>query len=207
MPITRRQQYKPIKVPTMNIPMAANFILQRQSTPAKYHAEPAPEGEHLDLILRAAMSAPDHGNMRPWRFLLVRGAALARLGDLFAEGFTRRNPSASAELIERERSKPTRSPLLILLIASPQPNPKVPEWEQMMSLGAAAEHMQLMAQALGYGSIWLSGERCQDRWLLEQLGLQASEKLYGYLAMGTPTEDCTAKRRADAWSVTQDWPG
>jgi len=190
----------------MSMQSAIDLLLQRQSTPAKYHAEPAPDGEHLDLILRAAMSAPDHGNMQPWRFLLVRGTALARLGELFAESFKRRNPEASTDLVERERSKPTRSPLLILLIGTPQPNPKVPEWEQMMSLGAAAEHMQLMAQALGYGSIWLSGERCQDRWLLERLGLHASEKLYGYLAMGTPTEDCTGKRRADAWSVTQDWP-
>jgi len=184
---------------------AIDLLLHRYSTPAKHQDEPAPHGEHLDLILQAAMSAPDHGNMQPWRFLLVRGAALARLGDLFAESFKRRNPNASAELIERERSKPTRSPLLILLISTPQPNPKVPEWEQMMSLGAAAEHMQLMAQALGYGSVWLSGERCQDRWLLEQLGLSASEKLYGYLAMGTPSEDCTGKARKNPWELTQDW--
>jgi nitroreductase len=186
---------------------AIELLLHRYSTPAKYHAEPAPHGEHLDLILRAAMSAPDHGNMQPWRFLLVRGAALARLGELFAESFKRRNPDASAELVERERSKPTRSPLLILLISRPQPNAKIPEWEQMMSLGAAAEQMQLMAQALGYGSVWLSGERCQDRWLVEQLGLGADERLYGYLAMGTPTDHCTGKTRKDPWDLTQDWVG
>jgi nitroreductase len=186
---------------------AINLLLQRQSTPAKYHGEPAPGGDDLDLILRAAMSAPDHGAMQPWRLLLVRGTALVRLGDLFAESFKRRNPEASAELVERERSKPTRSPLLILLISRPQPNAKVPEWEQMMSLGAAAEHMQLMAQALGYGSIWLSGERCQDRWLLEQLGLGGDEWLYGYLAMGSPTEHCAGKTRKDPWDLTQDWVG
>jgi nitroreductase len=191
----------------MPTPSAINLLLQRQSTPAKYHREPAPDGEHLDLILRAAMSAPDHGNLQPWRFLLVRGAALQRLGEFFAESFVRRNPEASADLVERERSKPTRSPLLILLIAKPQPNPKVPEWEQMMSLGAAAEHMQLMAQALGYGSVWLSGQRCQDRWLLEQLGLSEDEKLYGYLAMGTPSTDCTGKARVNPWDVVREWTG
>ena len=76
-----------------------------------------------------------------------------------------------------------------------------------MSLGAAATHMQLMAQALGYGSIWLSGERCQDRWLLEQLGLSEDEWLYGYLAMGTPNENCAGKTRKNPWDVTQDWEG
>jgi nitroreductase len=184
---------------------AINLLLQRQSTPAKYQTEPAPVGEHLDLILRAAMSAPDHGGLQPWRFVLVRGAGLQRLGELFAESFVRRNPEASADLVERERSKPTRSPLLILLISKPQPNPKVPEWEQMMSLGAAAEHMQLMAQALGYGSIWLSGDRCQDRWLLEQLGLSQDERLYGYLAIGTPSNQAVERSRLDPWSFTQEW--
>jgi nitroreductase len=60
-----------------------------------------------------------------------------------------------------------------------------------------------MAQALGYGSIWLSGDRCQDRWLLEQLGLSEDEKLYGYLAMGTPTENCADKERKNPWDIAQ----
>ena len=183
------------------------LLLASHSTPAKYHRAPAPQGEHLDLILRAAMSAPDHSGLQPWRFMLVRDAALQRLGDLFAASFQRRKPDAPQELIERERSKPTRSPLLILLVSRTQAHPKVPEWEQLMSLGAAATHMQLMAQALGYGSIWLSGDRCQDRWLLEQLGLSADERLYGYLTMGTPNENCAGKVRKNPWDVTQDWEG
>jgi len=77
----------------------------------------------------------------------------------------------------------------------------------MMSLGAAAEHMQLMSQALGYGSIWLSGERCQDRWLLEQLGLGADERLYGYLAMGTSADEPSNKIRPDHKNLTKDWAG
>ncbi|MEW5837705.1 MAG: nitroreductase [Pseudomonadota bacterium] len=184
-----------------------DLLLSRYSTPAKYLVAPAPQGAHLYLILRAAMSAPDHAALQPWRFLLVRDGALQKLGDLFAESFQRRHPEASSDLIERERSKPTRSPLLILLVARPQEHPKVPEWEQLMSLGAAATQMQLMAQALGYGSIWLSGERCLDRWLLDRLGLSADEKLLGYLAMGTPSENCAGKLRKSPWEVTEEWLG
>ena len=186
---------------------SVELLLARYSTPAKYLSAPAPQGEHLDVILRAAMSAPDHAGLQPWRLMLVRGAALQRLGDLFATSFQRRTPDAAQELVERERSKPTRSPLLILLVSRTQSHPKVPEWEQLMSLGAAATHMQLMAQALGYGSIWLSGERCQDRWLLEQLGLSADERLYGYLAMGTPKENCAGKVRGNPWDVVKEWVG
>jgi nitroreductase len=186
---------------------AIDLLLNRHSTPAKHLGAPAPEGEHLDLILRAAMSAPDHGGLKPWRFLLVRGEARARLGDIFAEGYRRRHPQATAELVERQRGKPLRSPLLILLIAHLQECAKVPEWEQMMAVGAAAEHMQLMAQALGYGSVWLSGENCGDGWVQQALGLLPNERLVGYLAMGTPTAEPLAKSRPDPWTFTEEWTG
>jgi len=186
---------------------AIELILNRRSTPAKHLGDPAPEGEHLDLILRAAMSAPDHGALTPWRFLLVQGEARARLGELFAEGFRRRHPEAAIELIDRQRQKPLRSPLLILLVAHIHAHSKVPEWEQMMALGAAAEHMQLMAQALGYGSVWLSGESCHDPWIGQALGLMPNERLAGYLAMGTPTAAPLAKSRPDPWTFTEEWTG
>lgn len=186
---------------------AIQLLLHRHSTPAKHLGPPAPDGEHLDLILRAAMSAPDHGSLRPWRFLLVEGEARAKLGAIFAEGFKRRHPDAPAALIERQREKPLRSPLLILLVAHLQPHAKVPEWEQMMAVGAAAEHMQLMAQALGYGSVWLTGESCGDDGVREAIGLLPNERLVGYLALGTPTVPAPERARPDPWAFTQEWTG
>ncbi len=186
---------------------AVELLLKRHSTPARQLTEPAPAGEHLDLILRAAMSAPDHHALRPWRFLLVSGEARHRLGELFAQGFRRRHPEAEEEKIIRQREKPLRSPLLILLIAHLQECSKVPEWEQMLAVGAAAEHMQLMAQALGYGSVWLSGEHCGDAWVERALGLLPNERLVGYLAMGTPSAAPQDKPRPDPWSFTTEWAG
>ena len=186
---------------------AIDLLLNHQSTPAKQLTAPAPQGAHLELILRAAMSAPDHRALRPWRFLLVRDEARARLGDLLAEGFQRRYPEADADKIERQREKPLRSPLLILLVAHIQECAKVPEWEQMMAVGAAAEHMQLMARALGYGSVWLSGEHCGDAWVEKALGLLPNERLVGYLAMGTPSAEPPGKSRPDPWTFTTEWTG
>lgn len=186
---------------------AIELLLNRHSTPAKHLGAPAPEGEHLDLVLRAAMSAPDHGALKPWRFLLVKGEARNKLGDIFAEGYRRRHPAAHSSLIERQREKPLRSPLLILLVAHLQDHAKVPEWEQMMAVGAAAEHMQLMAQALDYGSVWLSGESCSDAWVHDALGLLPNERLVGYLAMGTPTTEPPSKSRPDPWGFTKEWAG
>lgn len=186
---------------------AIQLILHRHSTPAKHLGAPAPEGDHLDLILRAAMSAPDHGSLHPWRFMLVEGEARNRLGDIFAEGFRQRNPEAPASLVERQREKPLRSPLLILLVAHIDVHSKVPEWEQMMAVGAATEHMQLMAQALGYGSVWLSGDSCGDDWVCSTIGLLPNERMVGYLALGTPTCEPPERSRPDPWAFTQEWIG
>lgn len=186
---------------------AIALLLHRRSTPAKHLAPPAPTDEHLDLILRAAMSAPDHGALHPWRFLLVEGEARARLGEIFAEAFRRRTPGASEALIQRQREKPLRSPLLILLVAHIQTHTQVPEWEQMLAVGAAAEHMQLMAQALGYGSVWLSGDSCGDEWVREAIGLLPNERLLGYLALGTPTFAPPERSRPNPWAFTQQWTG
>lgn len=186
---------------------AIQLLLHRHSTPAKQLTSPAPEGEYLDLVLRAAMSAPDHGSLRPWRFLLVEGEARSRLGDLFARAYQARHPEACQELIERQRQKPLRAPLLILLIAHVREHPKVPEWEQLLAVGAAAEHMQLMAQALGYGSVWLSGESCEDETVREGLGLLPHERFLGYLALGTPSGSVLERSRPDPWTFTQEWTG
>ncbi len=186
---------------------AIQLLLNRHSTPAKHMSAPAPEGEHLNLILRAAMTAPDHGALRPWRFLLVEGEARKKLGDIFAEGFQRRCPDAIPALVERQREKTMRSPLLILLVAHLKADSKVPDWEQMMAVGAAAEHMQLMAQALGYGSVWLSGDSCGDGWVQQAMGLLPNERLVGYLALGTPTCEAPERSRPDPWAFTQEWIG
>lgn len=186
---------------------ALELLHQRVSVPAARLEAPAPEGDDLDAILQAAMSAPDHGGLTPWRFILIRGEARQRLGDVFAEAFRQRQPQASEEQVERQRQKPSRAPLIIAVVAPLQEHPKVPEIEQLLAAGAAVEHLQLAAQALGYGSVWLTGDNAYDWNVLQPLGLDMNEKLVGFVYMGTPAGSMPAKPRPPHAPRLSEWHG
>ena len=185
---------------------AIDNLHQRASIPAKNLVEPGPSEEHLDIILRAAVTAPDHKAMRPWRFIVVRGSARQQLGDIYAEAATLREPGISEADIERQRSKPMRSPLLIVVAAKITPgNPKVPEVEQLLSAGAAAEHIQLAAHALGYGSVWVTGANAFDDHIKGALRLETGDAIVGFIHIGTANIPPPAVNRPDPQRFVEYW--
>lgn len=187
---------------------ALEAILSRRSVPARQLVEPAPDDVELAEILAAAVTAPDHGAIRPWRFSIIRGAALERLGDLFAEALRRREPQSSEEALEVARSKALRSPLVIAVWAEVREgHPKVPPIEQIVSTGAAVQNMLLALHAKGYGAIQLSGPNAHDPFVKAALGLAAKDEIVGFVHVGTPCEPPAAKRRPDAAAFVRHWDG
>src|SRR5687767_13752678 len=100
---------------------ALTALLTRAS--AARLSDPAPTEDQLRTILNAAANAPDHGRMRPWRFLIVRGEARAKLGQILADALARREPATTAQILEAERKKADRAPLILVLSAGVKPNP------------------------------------------------------------------------------------
>lgn len=181
------------------------FIYSRSSVAARFLTKPAPEGDDLEAILKAGVCAPDHGGLQPWRFITVKGAARETLGKVFAEAARARRPNVSEFEIERERAKPMRSPLIIVVVAKiDEQHPKIPAHEQMLSAGAAAQNMQLASHALGYASIWLTGEPASDWHIKEALGLSVEDVIVGFLYMGT-AKPGPAKKRPDIKDFVEDW--
>ncbi len=189
---------------------AIELLLNRASVAPRLHAGAPVAEEAVETILQAAVRAPDHGRLRPWRFLLIRGKARERLGEIFAEALLCRSPDASATMIAREKERPLRSPLIIAVVAHLTPDhPKVPETEQMLSAGTAAYSMVLAAQALGLGAIWVTGANAYDEHVLRALGLGADEKLAGYVYVGSVREDARMimPKRPDPHDLTAEWEG
>src|SRR5438270_6041166 len=100
--------------------------------------DPGPNDAELQLILAAAVRAPDHGKLRPWRFFVIRGEARDQLSELFAAALTRREHGATEKQIAKEQTKPLRSPLTIAVAARVTPDHKIPPVEQVFSAAAAA---------------------------------------------------------------------
>jgi nitroreductase len=163
---------------------ALDALLQRVSVSKL--TEPAPAQSQREAIFGAALRAADHGRLRPWRFLVIEGDAREQLGALYATAGLENNPATPAEALERARQLPLRAPLIVVVIASCVEHPKVPEIEQVISAGAAAQNMITAAYALGVGAIWRTGEFAYHPSVGRGLGLAPHEKIVGYLYLGTP---------------------
>ncbi|MBV9748692.1 MAG: nitroreductase [Acetobacteraceae bacterium] len=148
--------------------------------------DPGPEGDALDTILQSGLRAPDHGKLRPWRFVLIRGAARARWADTVVAALLAREPDAPEAAIEKQRRRALNTPLIIALGVKLRLGHKIPEIEQWLSVGAAAMNMLNAAHALGFGAVWLSGANAYDPALVAALGLEPTDKLAGFLFVGTP---------------------
>ena len=177
---------------------AIDTLLKRRS--AKTLTDPAPDEGALQLLLECASRAPDHGRLRPWRFIVIRGAGRERLGELMAEQLRRKQPAASSEALQRERQKALRAPLIIVVAAVRDAASKVPEIEQILAAAAAAQNMMLAATALGFGSMWKTGDVAYDDQVKVALGLQAADAIVGFLYLGSAPPDAVPPPAQPQWA-------
>ncbi|TLF46037.1 nitroreductase [Halomonas urmiana] len=165
--------------------MDALTLLHERSSMGKLMGPP-PSPEQLEAIYRAALRAPDHKELRPWRFIEFSGEGLSRLGELFAEAEFREDPHASDVTLNAARKKPLRAPMIIAVIAKVTPDePKVPKIEQVISAGCAAHGILLAAHAQGLGGMWRSGKYAFDPTVRKGLGLAEDDEVVAFLYLGT----------------------
>lgn len=176
-------------------------ILARASCPRL--AAPGPDAVQLQRLLDCALRAPDHGLLRPWRYLVFQGDARQALGRMFV--------AAAGDLDERARDKlaaaPLRAPLVIACVARiVAGNPKVPPVEQVASVAAGIQNMQLAAEAMGYGAMWRSGDIARNGRLKALLGLDEHDEIVGFLYVGTPAGERPARQAPALADHVQVWP-
>jgi nitroreductase len=147
--------------------------------------EPGPDAAALEVMLGAAMRAPDHGRLRPWRFIVIQGAGRARFGELMAESLQRRMPTAAAARLQAERERALRAPLIVVVAAKIQPAAKIPAVEQLLSAGAAAQNLLIAAHALGFAGAWKTGDVAYDAEVKAALGLEEGDAVVGFLYLGS----------------------
>ncbi|WP_404473852.1 nitroreductase family protein [Vreelandella venusta] len=165
--------------------MDALTLLHERSSMGKL-TEPAPSVDQLSAIYQAALRAPDHKELRPWRFIEFVGEGRERLGELFAEAEFQEDPSASDNTLNAARKKPLRAPMIIAVIAKVTPEiPGVPKMEQVISAGCAAHGILLAAHALGLGAMWRSGNYAFDPVVRKGLSLDEDDEVVAFIYLGS----------------------
>ncbi|HEV2372198.1 MAG TPA: nitroreductase [Streptosporangiaceae bacterium] len=155
-------------------------------------SDPGPSDEEVYELVTDAATGPDHGLLRPWRLVLVRGEARQTLGDAFAADLPDDDEAGRA----RAAAKPLRAPLLVSIICAPRDVPKVPPWEQLASAVAMAHNLALLLHDRGWGAMWRTGEPSRSAAVRDLLGVGPDEQLLGWLYVGTPAAVPAAERPA-----------
>jgi nitroreductase len=164
----------------------ATLMQARQTILPKRLMPPGPNPEQLRWILEAAASAPDHGQLLPWRFVTVPEAARPALARVFGEALLERDPHATSEQILQAQEKAYRSPFLMLVVVDAlRGDPEIDLHERIVSAGCAVQNVLLMATAWGYGSALTSGKALKSTVLRTLFDLDASEHALCFLSIGS----------------------
>lgn len=164
-----------------NDPLA--LLHARRSRPAL--AAPAPDADQLDELLRAACAAPDHGRLRPWRFVVIDSTGLDALGDAFAAATAERRPSAGPAELAHARAKARRAPMIVVVVGTPRPHPIIPVREQRAAATCVAYGLTLAAHARGFATMWRSGWYGGAPKVRVHLGLSECEEVTAWVYLGT----------------------
>jgi nitroreductase len=165
---------------------AIEDIFTRHSVP-KVRPDPIPRAL-IEQLLSAAVQAPNHFRVRPWRLIVLTGDARGRLGDVMAQSLKQHNPEAHEVELNAERARPLRAPVLIAIAVEKPAEPKVIEIENICACAAAAENILLTANALGLGAMWRTGPAARNPDVKAFLGLEADQHIIAFIYVGIPEQ-------------------
>jgi nitroreductase len=170
-----------------------DLLKTRRSAPVPTLAGPGPTAAELETLLTVASRVPDHGKLAPFRFIVFEGEGQRQAEDIIADVYAVEHPEADEEQLRVERKRQAfLAPTVIAVVSRAGPHQKIPEWEQVMSAGAACMNLVIAANAMGFATAWLTGWYAYDRKVLERFGLNSTEKIAGFIHIGrnpNPRED------------------
>ena len=183
------------------------MLSHRRSLKPDKLIEPGPSSDQLNTILTLAARVPDHKKLAPWRFVVFAGDARAKMGDVFAQAAVAEDKEPPSPIrLDFERRRFLRSPLVVGVVSRVVESAGAPEWEQVLSAGAVCFNMCVAANALGYGTCWITEWVAYSPTVTTALGLGPRERIAGFVYMGTAAEKPADRDRPDLASIVSHWP-
>jgi nitroreductase len=183
-----------------------DYLAVRRSIPAFQMCEPGPAKAEIEEILRLASRVPDHGKLAPWRFIVYRGEERRRISEELLKLALEAKPDLSEEMIQVERTRLARAPVVVAVVSRAGPHFKIPEWEQVMSAGAVCLNIIFSANAHGWVANWLTEWFAYDERAYPLLGVHPGEKVAGFIHIGS-TIFPVVERPRPSLSETVTWVG
>ena len=184
------------------------LLQSRRSAKVALLAAPGPSPAELETILAIAARVPDHKRLVPWRFIVFEGEARSRFGEVLAATLASEDKEApSTARLETERQRLLRAPLVVAVVSRVVESPGAPELEQLLSCGAAAYNLCLAANAMGYGTCWITEWYSFSKGVHASLGLGPGERVAGFIYIGTEAAKQPDRERPVMADIVTRWQG
>lgn len=178
-------------------------LLGRHSLGPRWMVAPGPSEDELMTAIQAALRAPNHGRLQPWRAVAISAdqrPALAALFEQFA-----RDSGKSEEDVATERERAFNGPVLLAWVARIDPAvDKVPPHEQWICVGGALGNFMNAVHMMGYGAKILSGRKCQHP-AIQRAFCEKDEQLVGFIAVGTATKELEPREKDETEGRLATW--
>lgn len=185
-----------------------DHLLSRRSAKIAALGGPGPTPEQVQQILTAATRVPDHGKLAPWWFITFEGDARRAFGDnVLRAAFLHDTPDAAPAKLDLEAERFVNTPLVIAVISRMKEG-KIPQWEQVLSAGAACMNLCHAAHALGFGANWVTQWYSFNPLVHDALGLDEHDRIAGFIYIGTPAAANEERERPALPDIVNGWaPG
>jgi nitroreductase len=187
------------------VPRTLDLLLSRRSGSAKSMKGPGPSAEQIRTLIACATRVPDHGKLTPWRFVIFEGDAREDFGEVLVRALKTSEPDASDERVEQERGRFLRAPTIIAVVSRVREGIPIPEWEQILSAGAACQTLCIAAHAMGFVANWITEWCAYHPVVREALALKSGERIAGIIYLGHPVEPLIDRPRPDFDAVAAYW--
>ena len=182
------------------------LLMLRRSLTVKDMVHPGPSEKQLKQILEIGSRVPDHKKQVPWRFLTFEKSTRGKFGKILRTIFAKNNPKTNEKILDFEENRFLRAPLVIAVISTAdKDNPKVPEWEQILTAGAVCQNILIASNAMGYASQWLTEWYAYDKVVLKELNLNPNERIAGFIYIGTASKQPKERGRPDLANLVKKW--
>ncbi len=185
-------------------PDVITYLQGRRSCSLSQMGDTAPSDDEIKAMIEIASRVPDHGRLFPWYFVVFKGEARAQAGDILKEAYLEEEPEASAAKLALEAERFLRAPLVIMVVSRLRPTKKT-IWEQILSSGAACYNLCLAANAMGYGTNWLSEWMSYNDTFKQKIGLAPGEHIAGMIYIGNAMEQPEERPRPAQNEIVTYW--
>lgn len=182
-----------------------SLLKTRRSVVANAMNGPGPSADEVEQLLEVAARVPDHGKLAPWRFILFRESARGEFGKLLAARQKELNPQLTPGQAGFEAKRFERAGTVIGVVSYVTTPHKVPQWEQQLSAGAVCQNLLIAATAMGFAAQWLTEWYAYDEEIDKALGLEADERVAGFIYLSSTTSDLSERARPDVAALTSHW--